>query len=53
MEQETEQTHASSENDEPMAPTPASVSVGNSTLKSTLSTERITKILSHFRMNTV
>jgi len=38
MEQETEQTHASSENDEPMAPTPASVSVGNSTLKSTLST---------------
>ena len=38
VEQETEQTHASSENDEPMAPTPASVSVGNSTLKSTLST---------------
>ena len=35
VEQETEQTHASSENDEPMAPTPASVSVGNSTLKST------------------
>lgn len=38
VEQETEQTHTSSENDEPMAPTPASVSVGNSTLKSTLST---------------
>ena len=37
VEQETEQTHASSENDEPMAPTPASVSVGNSTFKSTTS----------------